>query len=57
MLTFWSKRDADEEGDWPHPLQCVRDAVGPFIVTVKHRFDDANTNGLTKTPAEVYICS
>ena len=52
---FWGHEDANEEWNWPHPLQGIGDAVGPLICATQHRFDDADADGLAQTPAEIDV--
>lgn len=53
---FGGEEDTDYERDRPHPLQGVRDTVGPFVVTGQHGADHADTDELAETPAEIDVC-
>jgi hypothetical protein len=47
--------DADQKRHRPHPLQRVGDTVRPLIGAAQLRLDDADTDDLTKAPAEFHI--
>lgn len=47
--------NTNEKGQGPHPLQTVRDTVGPFVGAVEHVVDDCNAEKLTNAPASVDV--
>ena len=52
---FGSKEDSDEEGNRPHPLKRIRNAVCPLIGSSQHRLDDSDADHLTEAPTEVDV--
>ncbi len=47
--------DANEDGDWPGPLDGKGDAVGPFVCAGLEALEDARGDELAEDPAEVDI--
>lgn len=49
------ERNADEEGQGPHPLQSIGDPVRPLVIPINHTLDHTDTDQLSQSPAEVDI--
>lgn len=53
--TLWSKGNADDERDRPHPLESIWNAVCPLIGAREHGSNDTDRNELAKTPAAIDV--
>jgi hypothetical protein len=53
--TFWRQEYTNGKRSWPHPLQCIGDSIRPLAGSVQHGHDDADSDQLSKAPAEVYV--
>ena len=52
---LWCKPADNEDGDWPNPLDHIRDSIGPFRAVVDECLENARRNQLSDDPAEVDI--